>query len=57
MQTTLTLDDEVIAELKTEAQRTGRSLREIVNETLRLGLEKPAFHSTASLQDNGPRPR
>jgi hypothetical protein len=38
MRTTLTLDDDVAAKLKTEARRAGRSFREIVNETLRRGL-------------------
>jgi hypothetical protein len=39
MRTTLTLDDDPAAELKTESQRAGRPFREIVNETLRRGLE------------------
>ena len=39
MRTTLTLDDDVAAKLKTESQRAGRPFREIVNETLRRGLE------------------
>jgi hypothetical protein len=39
MRTTLTLDDDVAAKLKTEVQRAGRPFREIVNETLRRGLE------------------
>jgi hypothetical protein len=39
MRTTLTLDDDVAAKLKTEAQRAGRPFREIVNEMLRRGLE------------------
>ncbi len=38
MRTTLTLDDDVAAKLKTEAQRAGRPFREVVNETLRRGL-------------------
>lgn len=38
MRTTLTLDDDVAAKLKTAAQRTGRSFRDVVNETLRRGL-------------------
>ena len=53
MRTTLTLDDDVAAKLKRESQRTGRSFREIVNETLRWGLEgrrataqRPAFKIT-----------
>ena len=39
MRTTLTLDDDVAAKLKTESRRAGRPFREIVNETLRRGLE------------------
>jgi hypothetical protein len=39
MRTTLTLDDDVAAKLKAESQRAGRPFREIVNETLRRGLE------------------
>jgi len=38
MRTTLTLDDDVAAKLKAESRRTGRSFKEIVNETLRNGL-------------------
>jgi hypothetical protein len=39
MRTTLTLDDDVAAKLKAESQRAGRPFREIVDETLRRGLE------------------
>jgi hypothetical protein len=39
MRTTLTLDDDVAAKLKAATQRAGRPFREIVNETLRRGLE------------------
>lgn len=38
MRTTLTLDDDVAGKLKSEARRSGRSFREIVNDTLRRGL-------------------
>jgi hypothetical protein len=38
VRTTLTLDDDVAAKLKTEARRTGRPFREVVNHFLRLGL-------------------
>ena len=38
MRTTLTLDDDVAAKLKTEARRTGRPFREVVNDILRRGL-------------------
>jgi len=38
MRTTLTLDDDVAAKLRTEARRAGRPFRDVVNETLRRGL-------------------
>jgi hypothetical protein len=38
MRTTLTLDDDVASKLKAEARRAGRPFRDVVNETLRLGL-------------------
>jgi len=38
VRTTLTLDEDVRAKLELEMRRTGRSFKEIVNETLRLGL-------------------
>ena len=38
MRTTLTLDDDVAAKLKAVSLRTGRSFRDVVNETLRRGL-------------------
>jgi hypothetical protein len=54
MPTTLTLDDDVAAKLKTESRRAGRPFREILNETLRRGLEsrrataqRRAFRATA----------
>ena len=40
MRTTLTLDEDVAARLKAESRRSGRSLKETVNEALRLGLER-----------------
>jgi hypothetical protein len=38
MRTTLTLDDDVAAKLRAESRRSGRSFRDVVNETLRRGL-------------------
>lgn len=38
MRTTLTLDDDVAAKLKSEARRSGRSFRDVVNDALRRGL-------------------
>jgi predicted transcriptional regulator len=57
MRTTLTLDDDVAAKLKTEAQRAGRPFREIVNEALRRGLESRRHRPAAGLQRDGPRSR
>ncbi len=37
--TTLTLDDDVVAKLRSVMRRTGKSFKETVNEFLRLGLE------------------
>jgi hypothetical protein len=38
VRTTLTLDEDVASKLKSEARRSGRSFRELVNGTLRRGL-------------------
>ena len=38
MRTTLTLDEDVAAKLKTAACRSGRPFRDVVNEFLRIGL-------------------
>lgn len=38
MRTTLTLDDDVAKLLEKEVRRTGDSFKQVVNETLRLGL-------------------
>ena len=38
MRTTLTLDDDVAAKLRAEVRRSGRLFKQIVNQTLRLGL-------------------
>lgn len=38
MRTTLTLDDDIVNELKAESRRTGKPLKVVVNETLRRGL-------------------
>ncbi|MEA2238114.1 MAG: hypothetical protein QOC81_2838 [Thermoanaerobaculia bacterium] len=40
MRTTLTLDDQLARDLKEIAHRTGRSFKDVVNETLRGGLQK-----------------
>jgi hypothetical protein len=38
MRTTLTLDEDVAAKLKSAARRSGRPFRELVNDTLRRGF-------------------
>lgn len=62
MKTTLNIDDSVMAELKREAARQGRTMSEMVESALRLLLrsqrkrnsdilELPTFHSGGSLVD------
>lgn len=38
MRTTLTIDDQIAAELKKRAFESGKSFKEVVNESLRRGL-------------------
>ncbi len=38
--TTLTLEEDVVDRLRREARRTGRPFKAIVNEALRVGLER-----------------
>lgn len=38
VRTTLTLDDDVAAKLKSESRRSGQSFKDVVNEALRRGL-------------------
>jgi len=42
VRTTLTLDDDVAAKLRTRVRVSGKSFREVVNEALRRGLTVPA---------------
>jgi hypothetical protein len=62
MKTTLNIDDSVMAELKREAARQGRTMSEMVESALRLLLrsqrkrdavlpELPTFHSGGALVD------
>ena len=39
MRTTLTIDDQLLESLKAKALSTGKPLKQVVNEALRLGLE------------------
>jgi Ribbon-helix-helix protein, copG family len=38
--TTVTLEDDVVRRLHSEARRTGRSFKEVLNEAVRLGLDR-----------------
>jgi hypothetical protein len=38
MRTTLTLDEDVATKISAEARRSGRSFKQVVNDTLRMGL-------------------
>ncbi len=38
MRTTLTLDDDIVDKLQTKTRTTGKSFKEVLNDTLRLGL-------------------
>jgi hypothetical protein len=40
MRTTLTIDDEIFQMLREEAARTRRSVREVINDRLRLGFKR-----------------
>ena len=60
MRTTLTLDEDIAAKLKSLARRTGRAFREVVNETLRRGLvssspPSPRQAFKVEAHDFGPR--
>ena len=41
MQARLTLEDDVVVKLRAESQRTGKPVKDVVNEALRRGLEHP----------------
>lgn len=47
MRTTLTLDEDVAAKLKSEVRRTGKSFKEAVNDMLRLGLSRRRRNAAA----------
>jgi hypothetical protein len=53
MRTTIHIDDEILEELKREANRAGTPINETVNRILRLGLERlhPAKRTAVSLPD------
>ena len=49
MKTTLNIDDQVMAKLRREAARSGRTMSELVEAGLRLVLQKSKSASTAKL--------
>ena len=55
MRTTLTLDEDNAAKLRDEMGRTGRSLKETVNECLRRGFESPTEADLATRYSVNPR--
>jgi hypothetical protein len=62
VRTTLTLEDDVSARLRLEMRRTGKPLKQVVNECLRLGLERrqparPAPEFRVRPFQAGPPPR
>ncbi len=48
MRTTLTLDPDVAAKLRSRARRTGRPFKEVVNDALRSGLQADADQTRRS---------
>jgi hypothetical protein len=61
VRTTLTLEDDVAARLRLEIRRTGKPLKEVVNECLRAGFEcrrtaKPAQKFRVRPFQAGPPP-
>ena len=61
VRTTLTLDDDIAAKLGEVAKKAGRPFKQVVNETLRLGLNakrtmKPRKPFTVRTRDTGLRP-
>ena len=42
MRTTLTIDDALLRQLRQKALDTGKPFKQVVNDTLRAGLEQPA---------------
>jgi hypothetical protein len=45
--TTLAIDDALLRELRTRAAKEGRTLQDVVNESLRRGLRAPARRTYA----------
>ena len=54
MRTTLTIDDQLVAELKQRAFETGKSFKSVVNEVLRNGLQDKTASKSASQNYSSP---
>lgn len=59
VRTTLTLDEDVIAKLREDMRRTGKSFKETINESLRIALTfkttpKPRKKFVVHAKDMGP---
>ncbi len=48
IRTTLTLEEDVVHRLRSEAERTGRPFKAVVNEAIRAGLERRAVRADQS---------
>lgn len=55
MRTTITLDDDVAVELEKLRRETGRTFKDIVNETLRAGLRPAPRQTVEPVQYTQPR--
>lgn len=54
MKATIDLDDTLYQQLKVEAARRGRTVREMVAEGIRAVLDTPVFHGSASQEVRAP---
>ncbi|HET7711445.1 MAG TPA: ribbon-helix-helix protein, CopG family [Thermoanaerobaculia bacterium] len=51
--TTLALDEDLLRRLKEKAAREGRTMQDVANELLRMGLTRPRIPSRSKLQLRG----
>ena len=56
MRTTMTLDDDIVVVLKDRARRLDRTLKQVVNETLRRGLSDSGEEGAEPRDGDGKRP-
>ena len=64
MRTTLTIEDTLVSELKKHAHEAGKPFKQVVNETLLVGLQQKTLRKTKSsayplkpASPGAPRPR